>query len=293
LELSDEADIEAITGRFLPYSDFNFVSMWSYDLKGEMRIAELNGNLVVRFSDYLTEEPLYSFIGDAKVTETAQALLELSGKEGLEQKLQLVPEVTAKLIDPGLLSVEEERNHFDYILSLEKLGDFEQSRLNGHASFKRRFLEQYPQSEAKILELNTVEHRVEVMSLTTIWIENKAKQTKSFLNHLEEAVKRFLVIHDLHNQNLVSIGISLEGKLIAFTINELVNADYAVCHFMKGDNSHKGIYSHLVSESAKALLQRGCKYVNFEQDLGLLNLRQSKKTFEPVDFLKKYSVTSL
>ena len=47
LELSDKNDIEKFTSKFLPYSDFSFVSMWSWDIKGEMRIAQLNGNLVV------------------------------------------------------------------------------------------------------------------------------------------------------------------------------------------------------------------------------------------------------
>lgn len=35
LELSDEEEIERHTHKFLPYSDFNFVSMWSWDIKGK------------------------------------------------------------------------------------------------------------------------------------------------------------------------------------------------------------------------------------------------------------------
>lgn len=54
LELADKKDIEKFTSKFPPYSDFNFVSMWSWDIRGEMRVSQLNGNLVVRFTDYLT-----------------------------------------------------------------------------------------------------------------------------------------------------------------------------------------------------------------------------------------------
>ncbi|MFH1170731.1 MAG: hypothetical protein V1704_04200 [Candidatus Vogelbacteria bacterium] len=46
--------------------------MWSWDVNGEMRISELNGNLVVRFNDYLTGEPFYSFLGDNEVNEMAE-----------------------------------------------------------------------------------------------------------------------------------------------------------------------------------------------------------------------------
>lgn len=63
LELSDKGDIEVFTKKFPPYSDFNFVSMWSWDIKGDMRISQLNDNLVVRFTDYLTGNPFFSFFG--------------------------------------------------------------------------------------------------------------------------------------------------------------------------------------------------------------------------------------
>src|SRR6185436_18008967 len=84
LELSDKGAIEAITKKFPPYSDFNFVSMWAWDIKGEVRVSQLYGNLIVRFTDYLTGEPFYSFLGDSKVNETVRALLELSKRDGLK-----------------------------------------------------------------------------------------------------------------------------------------------------------------------------------------------------------------
>src|SRR3989338_5939738 len=96
LELSDKKDIEKFTSKFPPYSDFNFVSMWSWDIKGEMRISILNENLVVRFTDYITGEPFFSFLGNNKVNETAEALIDLSKKEGLKPMLKLVPELVVQ-----------------------------------------------------------------------------------------------------------------------------------------------------------------------------------------------------
>jgi len=40
-------------------------------------------------------------------------------------------------------------------------------------------------------------------------------------------------------------------------------------------------------------MRSGVKYLNFEQDLGLTGLRLSKKSFHPVNYLKKYKVSSL
>lgn len=47
LELSDEEKIEKITKKFPPYSDFNFVSMWSWNIYNTVTISQLKKNLVV------------------------------------------------------------------------------------------------------------------------------------------------------------------------------------------------------------------------------------------------------
>jgi hypothetical protein len=39
IEISDKEDVEKITKKYPPYSDFNFVSMWSWDIKGDMRVS--------------------------------------------------------------------------------------------------------------------------------------------------------------------------------------------------------------------------------------------------------------
>ncbi len=292
LELSDIHDIQSISSRYLPYSDFNFVSMWSWDTANEMKIAELNGNLVVKFTDYLTDEQFYSFLGDNKTSETALTLLDLSEREGLPARLSLIPEASLSNMDPSALKWEESRDHFDYILGLDKLSNFRENGLRDHANFSRRFLdENHHFLEIKSLDLRFINDRESVLFLTNIWKKNKEEQNKSFSSHLQDAVNRYLLIaDDYYGSNFVSVGIFHKTKLVAFTINELVDEDYATCHFMKSDNTFKGIYSHLITTTAQEIIKRGRKFVNFEQDLGLKNLRQAKLTYEPVAYLKKFDI---
>ena len=66
IDLTDKKEIEEINKKFPPYSDFNFVSMWCWDIKGEMHISILHDNLVVKFTDYLTGDPFFSFFGNNK-----------------------------------------------------------------------------------------------------------------------------------------------------------------------------------------------------------------------------------
>ena len=75
IELSDKQEVEKITFRFPPYSDFNFSNLLAWDLKREMGFSILNNNLVVKFTDYVNGQPFLSFLGDNMVNETARELI--------------------------------------------------------------------------------------------------------------------------------------------------------------------------------------------------------------------------
>lgn len=293
IELLDKEDVEKFTKKFPPYSDFNFTSMWSWDHKNEMQISSLNENLVVKFTDYITCLPFYSFLGINRVNETINTLLDFSAEQGLERELKLVTEDSIFHLDGSRFVSHEERDHFDYILSLELLSKYENSEFRGHASFCRRFVEEHGDCiSTKLIDLNNPEEREHINLLTKTWAQNKVDQKKDLLPHLEDAVDKFFHQERLGNE-FVAVGIFRYNELIAYTINEMINDEFSTCHFMKGNNSYKGIYSYLVKETSKILLEKGKKYINFEQDLGLKNLRQAKKTYNPVHFLKKYSIKDI
>ena len=78
--------------------------------------------------------------------------------------------------------------------------------------------------------------------------------------------------------------------MIAFIISEIRNSEYAVGHFAK-TSSIKGSTAFLLQSLAKILSIKGIKYFNYEQDLGLGNLRTAKERFRPAFFLKKYGIS--
>lgn len=292
IELSDREEINKFTKSYPPYSDFNFVSMWSWDIKGEMQISQLNNNLVVKFTDYITGDYFYSFLGNNKPNETVESLLDLSDKEGFITELKLIPEDSIKGIDTKKFNIKENRDHFDYILDLNHLSTYAHSKLRGHASFHRRFLDEHSNFlSSKVLDLKDEDTRNQIVNLTKIWMQNKVSEQKDFLPKLEDVIHKYFMQESFNNKDFISVGIFHNNKMIAFTINELEEGDFSVCHFMKANSAFKGVYSYLVSETSKVLLAKGKKYINFEQDLGLSNLRQSKKTYYPIDFLKKFNIS--
>lgn len=297
IELSDREEVEKITKKYPPYSDFNFVSMWSWDIKGEMRISQLNNNLVVRFTDYLTSKAFYSFLGNNKVDETAKVLLELSKKEGLESKLELIPEDSIKNMNISKFSIKEERDHFDYILSVKNIFNYPGSDFQRHRNKVRRFIKKH---NFKILNLsltNKINQKL-LLELIESWV-NKRKtkkdipedylETENLLNEFI-AFKKLLSAPSEFLDILLCFSLFIDGNLSGFIINEKISKDYCLAHFGKADIKYDGIYHFLMQQNAKIFLDLGISYLNHEQDLGLPNLRFSKEHYNPVRFLKKYTI---
>jgi len=283
LEILDKKIIEAITNKFPPYSDFNFLSLWSWNIQGETRISQLHGNLVVRFTDYLTGQPFYSFLGNNRINDTVNALFELSREEKIPQILKLIPEDSIKNLDKNRFKLEEDRDNFDYIYPIEKLKTYDGNKLRGRRNFCNRFKNKYS-AKVKIIE---IPNQDVILSLFLLWAKNKGRTPDEVKNE-QEALKKCLLIKN--NADIIIIGIFIKEELIAFSICDVLRPKYVILHFEKADERYEGIYSFLMQENAKIFSVNGFKYINFEQDLGIPGLRLSKKSFYPAFFLKKYTI---
>ena len=87
---------------------------------------------------------------------------------------------------------------------------------------------------------------------------------------------------------LEGVVIFVNGAVAAFSLGERLNKDTAVCHFEKADPFMEGL-NQLVNREFARLLFQDCRYLNREQDLGDVGLRNAKLSYHPVDLVKKYS----
>ncbi|MCX6756276.1 MAG: phosphatidylglycerol lysyltransferase domain-containing protein [Candidatus Nomurabacteria bacterium] len=286
LELSDREDIEKITREYPPYSDFNFTSMWSWDTKGEMQISQLNGNLVVKFADYLTKNPFLSFIGKNQICDTASRLIDFSVENYNTDSLMLVPgEMVSELNDFGF-SILPDVNATDYIFSIERLREMhnwvEHQASRGIESFLKLHSD-YTVEFSSIENLKKEKH----LDLFSKWAKNKDVK-----NHTESneylAFTRFL---DISNGDIEFVSLYKNDILIGFTAYEVLSNDFAIAHFSKADTKHhSAIYDILNWEEAKILNTKKVKYYNWEQDLGIIGLQNSKLKYKPHSFLSKFII---
>lgn len=292
VSLEDESSIKFYTNKHKPYSDFNFTSLWSWDVNEQRLFSDLNGNLVVCFTDYESNEPFLSFLGTNKVLETAITLIDYSKSQGLPEMLDLVAEESVGEISPGSkLLVEPSVGNTDYIFDVARLSFLQGRDFKSKRNLSRNFL-----ANNKNIVFKTIPYSINSIwenffSLIRNWEGNKIKESKKYTISQEELSIRKLLNATKNNDNLLVSTLSIDGEIIAFSLDELLVNNYAISHFIKADISYKGIYEFMNEKIAEHLHQRGVLYWNWEQDLGLQNIRLNKLSYRPVDFLKKYKIT--
>jgi hypothetical protein len=288
LTLNDKAEIENFVRQFPPYSDYNFTSLYCYDVSDRITVSWLNGNLVVLFQDYMSDGMFYSFLGDKQVGETAMTLLNHCAKVGLDAQLGLIPDCTRKMIEgfDGLAISEDLDNH-DYILSVNDVATCKGNRFDRKRNLVNRFIKQYPDHTVRLLSLGQNDTQQQIIDLFHIWAEGKPENENSAV-HALHALKRLL--NSANSFDVIGIGVFVHDQLGAFFIQEIIDAHYAIAHFEQDDIAYSGITSFIRQASAKYLAAKGCLYMNIEQDLGIPGLRKAKALWRPTSYLKKYII---
>lgn len=287
LELSDRELVERVTSKYPPYSDFNFVSMYSWDVNGEMRISRLNDNLIVRFTDYLDGSPFFSVIGDNNLEDSIKKLLQYSKNEHDKNDLRLVPQHVASQLNKLDFSLEQDKGANDYIYEVEHLANMHNWPQHSSGKNVRSFTKNYPNYVVKHECLENVNEN-EYLDMFIRWAKSKDIDGYLGLNEYK-ALDR---IFETNHYRLNAVSVYVDGVMVGFTIYEIVSPKYAISHFAKADTDyHKAVGDILNWEEAKILKEKGVKYFNWEQDLGIPGLRKSKEKYQPISYLEKFKIS--
>lgn len=290
IALADKAELDAVTQRFPPYSDFTFVNLWSWDADDAVLISMLNGNIAIRFADYQSQERLYMFIGAHDASDTALQIIRRAEREGINPQLELIPACVASTLDGDTLYVVDQAEHSDYIVSVEGICSYQGQAYKLQRNFVRRFRKEHASVRFEALDIEQPSIRAQIDALFCHWQSQKHPSQALADCHEYWALRRS--IEHLHS-HLMATGLYAGPTLIAVWIGEDMGNGYAISHFEKGDTAgYVGIIPHLRQQTALVLAGRGVRFINLEQDLGIPGLRQSKRSYAPVRYLRKYRVMS-
>jgi hypothetical protein len=291
LSIDDLDIIEQFTAHYLPYSDFSFLSLFTYNTKETLEYCFIDNNLVIKFEDYTSDAQFFSILGSTNIEKNIGELMDLSSQLGLEPSLGLIPETTIDAA-PGLSQgyiITEDRDNFDYIVVSKDIAELSVEEFPKKRHLIDKFMTQYPHCEGATIDLTSSSSRKAILDTFSAWktINNKSEHevTTEYV-----AVKRLLDNHH-HFPQLHAVGIYDGYRLVAFNTFEVANDGYGISSFQKADKNYDGIYAYLTHVMAKKMVKLNCEFINFEQDLGIEGLRSSKLSWHPVNFLKKYTVT--
>ena len=285
ITILDRNKIESITKDFPPYCDFNFSNIYNWSSKKEQTYYFIyKRNLIIKMVDFTSEKEIISIIGKNDINTTIRFLI------NIYKGLEMVPEMTIKYIDRKKfkdIRIKEDRNNRDYILSLNKITKLKGEGYKTKRRWINKFLSENPNPKVKTINLQNTKTKKQINNLFNRWAIGKGK-TKKEVSREYKALNR--LIDTSHMYNMANIGVYDKNTLIAFTTNELKKNDIAIVGFGKADDNYKGLSQYLEYITAKELIKLGYKYLNYEQDLGLIGLRKYKLSWQPVKFLKKYLI---
>ncbi|MBA3679300.1 DUF2156 domain-containing protein [Candidatus Saccharibacteria bacterium] len=283
IQINHKAEIEEAISQFEPYSDFNFVSMFSWDVDNSVQICELNGNLILKLPDYLTNKPIYSIIGTNKLDESINILLRDVGQIGL------VPEKIVQEINTNNdLIITEDRDNYDYVYDINKLVTFEGKEFAKERNYLHKFQKLYGHSLGiDVFSKPLSNYADEIYTVLELWAKSQERNDEDAKNE-NTAIKRAIQHSD--ELNLSGFILNIDNQPKGFAIYEFLNNDWSISHFEKADSTIERIFLFIKHQSMYYMQKNGSTFANYEQDLGIEGLRQAKLGYHPARFLKKYTI---
>lgn len=271
------------------YSDYNFASLFHWNVQERIQFAFVKKALVLKMTDYISGSEFLTILGSEDIDEAIIECKQTAEALNIDTALRLVPEVTIKNIRniPNVI-IEEDIDSHDYILDVDSLAEMRASVYRGKRNLLNRFHRLY-EGQAKAVELDLTDENVknEVLSLAEEWRHHTKQNEQDTINEFI-AIERS--VQHAHHLQVRGFGIYVQDKLVAFSIIEDLPEYGVMLHFDKANTDYIGIYEYLKNELALYLQKNGVKWINFQQDLGIEGLRNMKESYKPIKKLKKHTV---
>lgn len=262
-------------------SDYSFGNIFCWQKPYDIHIADLQPGLMIRFD--VNGLNVYSYpLGvesESKLREII-AQVPIVGGASYEQAAAI------ERLFPGQCRSEEFTELFDYIYDIDRVISLAGKKLHAKRNYINRFTAQYP---GYVVEPLTRRNIGECMLLDGLWLNSKDDDSitdaiPGEITALETTLTNFCELDMLGAVLRVEAG----GDIIAFTVGELLGRDTFNTHFEKALSSIDGAYQIINREFARMVKETYpfVKYINREEDLGLPNLRKSKRSYYP-DFIQE------
>ncbi len=208
-----------------------------------------------------------------------------------ETVFYFVPEYLVNLWQKQLgaaIEIEDDRNDWDYILYLDRMEKLQGKKLKSFRMARNVFEKNYNYTVEEI----TPKIFDELKAFQTAAEENLQARVESLnIAKDDNAMFLFALEHWDDFKDLFGFVVRVDGKIVAYTLDEQLDETTSIGLFAKADYNFKGANQFAYWYDAKINLERGNLTQNLMDDVGEENLRFFKEHLYPLVMLKKFIVT--
>lgn len=176
-------------------------------------------------------------------------------------------DITAHEADADYIYPADHFRHYRGQLLHKKKNQMQQLLARGHVS-------------SLPLNAERVDHAHAVLAQ---WLRDKDKtEAQADAQACREA------LHLMQEMKLEGTVYYLDEQPIGFLLAQTINPTVAVMRFAKGTDAFTGVYQFMFHDFCMG--HTALQWMNFEQDLGLPNFRQTKRSYNPSHMIQKYRV---
>jgi hypothetical protein len=284
IELPDREVVDDFLSRFpIEASEYTFTNIFAFRFAYKFKVSIMKDNLII-LKD-INPFSMFCPVGNVHVQDTVEKMFRYLQDKGAEPYLERVPEsfVEAHIRKSENFIIEEDKDQFDYVYNTRELIELRGNKFHDKKNKVNKFRSHY-QYEYLPLTSDLID---ECLEYEDYWCQERDCGKYPGLHK-----ERCAILEMLNNFDDLQTGggvIRVGGKISALTLGEKYLSDTFVIHVEKANTDIPGLYQtinqeFLMHEAGK------CRFVNREQDLGIQGLRRAKRSYNPVDFVKKYKV---
>ena len=279
IEITDKPLLDRTFSDLQPrISELTFAGLYLFRRAHEYRLTTAEGSIIVLGKGYDGVDYFLPPLGG----DVAQALKVMFSHS--QTLYGADDQFTARYLTENTLQINELRDSCDYIYLREELATLPGSRFHK----KKNRISYFTRRHDYTVSLFSGEHLYGCLNLLDRLALSFGNEISGSLRMESEAASEAL--RSAEELGLKGVAITMYNSVAAFALGEQLNNNTAVCHFEKADPFKEGLYQLVNREFAMMLFQECC-YINREQDLGDMGLRNAKLSYHPVELVKKYLVT--
>jgi len=212
-------------------------------------------------------------------------VLELAKKEGSDEPFGIIDKKMKNWLSGNFpkLKFYSHRDYFDYVYLTSNLAELPGKEYAKIRNRLNKFIKNYSYKIERI----SSENMDEVSKFLKRWCLWKDCDSDIILENEKKAI--LYSIEHFFDLELSGLAIRINEEIEAISVFEPMNNEMAVVHYEKGSPYYDGIYKLINKETAK-ILQKDFKYINREQDMGVLGLRKAKMSYRPHHLIEVFHV---